>query len=72
MWLAFKAKHFECIEHNFLSNGLKNESFVLQPFPLKFQNFEIFVWFSFLSIVWFYAFLLITLKTIYILDTWFF
>jgi hypothetical protein len=28
---------------SFLSNGLKNESFALQPFPSKFQNFEIFV-----------------------------
>jgi hypothetical protein len=26
-----------------LSNGLKNDPFALQPFPLKFQNFEIFV-----------------------------
>jgi len=26
----------------FLSNGLKNESFALQPFRLKFQDFEIF------------------------------
>ncbi len=33
----------------FLSNGLKNESFVLQPFPLKFQGFEIFEWFGFSS-----------------------
>jgi hypothetical protein len=39
---AFSAKHFEPIEHNFLSNGLKNESFALQPFPSKFQDFEIF------------------------------
>ncbi len=49
MRLASKAKHFEPIEHKFLSNGFKNEWFVLQPFPLKFQSFEIFVWFSFLS-----------------------
>ncbi len=27
----------------FLSNGLKSESFALQPFPSKFQDFEIFV-----------------------------
>ncbi len=27
----------------FLSNGLKNESFTSQPFPSKFQDFEIFV-----------------------------
>jgi hypothetical protein len=27
----------------FLSNGLKDESFALQPFPSKFQEFEIFV-----------------------------
>jgi hypothetical protein len=33
----------------FLSKGLKNESFTLQPFPSKFQNFEIFVWFGFSS-----------------------
>jgi hypothetical protein len=26
----------------FLSNGFKNESFALQPFPSKFQDFEIF------------------------------
>jgi hypothetical protein len=26
----------------FLSNGIKNESFALQPFPSKFQDFEIF------------------------------
>jgi hypothetical protein len=33
----------------FLSNGLKNESFVLHPFFSKFQNFEIFEWFGFSS-----------------------
>jgi hypothetical protein len=33
----------------FLSNGLKNESFALQPFPSKFQNFKIFEWFGFSS-----------------------
>jgi hypothetical protein len=33
----------------FLSNGLKNESFALQSFSSKFQNFEIFEWFGFSS-----------------------
>jgi hypothetical protein len=33
----------------FLSNGLKNESFALQPFPSKFQDFEFFVLFDFSS-----------------------
>jgi hypothetical protein len=33
----------------FLSNGLKNESFALQPFLSKFQDFEIFEWFGFSS-----------------------
>jgi hypothetical protein len=33
----------------FLSNGLKNESFALQPFPSKFQEFKTFVWFGFSS-----------------------
>jgi hypothetical protein len=32
-----------------LSNGLKNESFALQPFPSKFQDFEIFERFGFSS-----------------------
>ncbi len=32
-----------------LSNGFKKESFALQPFPSKFQDFEIFVWFGFSS-----------------------
>ncbi len=47
--LASKAKHFEPIEHHFLSNGFLNESFALQLFPSKFWNFEIFVWFGFTS-----------------------
>jgi hypothetical protein len=33
----------------FLSNGFKNESFALHPFPSKFQDFEIFVCFGFSS-----------------------
>jgi len=33
----------------FISNNEKNESFTLQPFPSKFQHFEIFVWFGFSS-----------------------
>jgi hypothetical protein len=33
----------------FLSNGFKNESFALKPFPSKFQDFDIFVWFGFSS-----------------------
>jgi hypothetical protein len=48
MWPTSKAKHFELIKH-FLSNGLKNESFALQPLCSNFQNFEIFEWFGFLS-----------------------
>jgi len=43
MRLASKVRHFEPIEHNCLSNGFKNEFFALQPFPSKFQDFEIFV-----------------------------
>jgi hypothetical protein len=35
------AKHFEPIEHNFLSIGLENESFALHLFFKKIQNFEI-------------------------------
>jgi len=34
---------------NFLSNGFLNESFALQPFLSKFQDFEIFEWFFFSS-----------------------
>jgi len=41
--LHLKQKFLNPFEHNFLSNGFKNESFVLQPFPSKFQDFEIFV-----------------------------
>jgi hypothetical protein len=41
--IACKARNFESIEHFFISNGLTNESFTLQPFPSKFQDFEIFV-----------------------------
>jgi hypothetical protein len=46
-----KIKHFELIEHNFLPNwnGKNNESFGLQPFTSKFQDFEIFVLFDFSS-----------------------
>ncbi len=33
----------------FLSNDFLNEFFALQPFPSKFQDFEIFVWFGFPS-----------------------
>ncbi len=33
----------------FLSNGFLNESFALQPFPSKFEDFDIFVWFDFSS-----------------------
>jgi hypothetical protein len=33
----------------FLSNGLKNESFHLQPFFSKFQSFKFFEWFDFSS-----------------------
>jgi hypothetical protein len=43
MGTTLKAIHFEPIEHNVLSNGLKNEAFTLQPYPLNLQNFEIFV-----------------------------
>ncbi len=32
-----------------LSNGFLNESFALQPFLSKFENFENFVWFGFSS-----------------------
>jgi hypothetical protein len=43
MRTASKVRHFEPIELFFLSDGFLNESFALQPFPLKFQDFEIFV-----------------------------
>jgi hypothetical protein len=43
MQFASKVRHFEPIEYNCFINGLKNESFALQPFPSKFQDFEIFV-----------------------------
>jgi len=33
----------------FLSNGFLNESFALQPFHSKFQDFEIFEWIGFSS-----------------------
>jgi hypothetical protein len=49
MWPAPTAKHFEPIEHNYFAKWLKNESFALQPYPSKFQDFEIFVWFGFSS-----------------------
>jgi hypothetical protein len=49
MWPTSKATHFEPIEHNFSSIGFLNESFALQPFPSKFQDFESFVWFGFSS-----------------------
>jgi hypothetical protein len=38
MWPTSKIRHFTPIE-----NGFKNESFALQPFLSKFQDFEIFV-----------------------------
>jgi hypothetical protein len=40
--LHLKLNIFNPLNIIFLSNGLKNESFNLQPFPLKFQDFEIF------------------------------
>ncbi len=49
MWPTPKARHFEPIEHNFFVEWLKNESFTWQPFPSKFQDFEIFVWIGFSS-----------------------
>jgi hypothetical protein len=75
--------HLQINIFNPLLNGLKNEYFVLQPYPSKFQDFKKFVWFGFSSsspnehvfswngtsfccteslksIVWLYAFLLIT------------
>ncbi len=33
----------------FWLNGFKNEFFALQPFPSKFQDFEIFEWLGFSS-----------------------
>jgi hypothetical protein len=33
----------------FLSNGFLNESFALQSFSSKFQDFDIFIWISFSS-----------------------
>jgi hypothetical protein len=48
MWFTPKARHFEPIEHNVIAKWLKKWVFALQPFPSKFQNFEIFVWFGFL------------------------
>ncbi len=46
-----KVKHFEPTKHNFLSNGIKTKSSNLQPFPSKFQNFEIFVSFGFFKFI---------------------
>jgi hypothetical protein len=39
--LHLKLNIFNPLNIIFLSNGLKNESFALQPFPLKLQDFEI-------------------------------
>jgi hypothetical protein len=41
MGLAPKAKHFDLIEHNSLRNIFLNESFALQLFFSKFQDFAI-------------------------------
>ncbi len=47
MWPTPKAKHFEPIEHNIFAKWfLKKNPW---PFPLKFQDFEIFVRFGFSS-----------------------
>jgi hypothetical protein len=48
---APKVKHFEPIEHNFMSNSFLNECFSSQPFLLKFQDFEFFVYFGFMKFI---------------------
>jgi hypothetical protein len=41
--LHLKLDILKTLNIKFLSNGLKNESFALQPFLVKFKDFEIFV-----------------------------
>jgi len=45
--LHLKLNIFNQLNIIFLSTGLKNESFTLQPYLSKFQDFELFVWFGF-------------------------
>jgi hypothetical protein len=44
MWIILKAKSLKLSEYKQLAKWFKRKSFHLQPFPFKFQDFEIFIY----------------------------